>query len=78
MKFEKIAELLSEEEGKYVTPNAVRIVYFKALRKLRAQVENDITLKTTLRSYLDEEAQSSEQRLINEILNSVIESNDDP
>lgn len=71
MKFEEIAEILSEQENKRVSVFAVRLVYYKALNKLKKKVQEDPELEKKLRELITEDP--GEQALINEILNSMVE-----
>lgn len=55
MKFEDIAEILSQEEGKRVSPFAVKILYYKALKKLRKNLEDNPELEKKLRELITED-----------------------
>lgn len=68
MRFEDIAKKLTEEEGRYVTPNAVRIVYYKALKKLKKRLDEDPEYKQYLKDLIEEHP--SVEPMVNEILNS--------
>lgn len=71
MRFEKIAEQLGKEEGKKIsTPTVIR-TYYKALNKLRKQVEEDEELRKKLLTLIEEDVEPTP--LINEILKNVIE-----
>ena len=72
MNFETIAKILSEEEGRYVSPNAVKFLYYRAIDKLRKRVYTDKELEVKLRSLISEE-HSPEQALVYEILDSMVE-----
>lgn len=66
MRFEEIAEELSTLENRKVSVNAVRILYYKALNKLRDKVKNDPELEKQLRELILEDI--PEQPLIEEIM----------
>lgn len=66
MRFEEIAEELSILENRKVSVNAVRILYYKAINKLRDKVRNDPELEKTLRELITEDI--PEQPLIQEIM----------
>ena len=66
VRFEEIAEELSILENRKVSVNAVRILYYKAINKLRDKVRNDPELEKTLRELITEDI--PEQPLIQEIM----------
>lgn len=73
MKFEEIAQVLTEEEGRRVSPDAVKFIYFRALNKLKKRVQHDREYREMLHSYLEGGVvDTSATQLLYEILDSVV------
>lgn len=75
MRFEEIAEQLSEEEGRRVSVHVVRKTYYKALNKLKSKVKNNPDLSEKLHDLIEREKEW--QSDVNEMLDNMVKYDND-
>lgn len=75
MRFEEIAEQLSEEEGRRVSVHVVRKTYYKALNKLKSKVKNNPDLSEKLHDLIEREREW--QSDVNEMLDNMVKYDND-
>ncbi len=75
MRFEEIAEVLTEEEGRRVSVHAVRFTYYRALEKLRKYVNDDERLNKMLHEMIEDHPPALTQ--VNEIIDNMVKCNDE-